>query len=206
MDPDDPTDDTLIERIGRGDEHALVLLMERHKQALFRFVYRYLNNEADSAEITEATFFKVYQNAAGFKPKASPKTWIYTIALNLARDRLRKDKKRLGQLSLDAPVNTRGSEQPLADRMGSDEPSPSRSLQTDDDLQRIQKQVAQLPEKLKFPFVFCILENIATMSVPRFSRRVERQSKQESTVLGKLLKNSSRIFLKKSEGQRGFLR
>ena len=158
MDPDDPTDDTLIERIGRGDEHALVLLMERHKQALFRFVYRYLNNEADSAEITEATFFKVYQNAAGFKPKASPKTWIYTIALNLARDRLRKDKKRLGQLSLDAPVNTRGSEQPLADRMGSDEPSPSRSLQTDDDLQRIQKQVAQLPEKLKFPFVFCILE------------------------------------------------
>ena len=79
-------------------------------------------------------------------------------ALNLARDRLRKDKKRLGQLSLDAPVNTRGSEQPLADRMGSDEPSPSRSLQTDDDLQRIQKQVAQLPEKLKFPFVFCILE------------------------------------------------
>jgi len=158
MDPDDPTDDTLIERIGRGDEHALVLLMERHKQALFRFVYRYLNNEADSAEITEATFFKVYQNAAGFKPKASPKTWIYTIALNLARDRLRKDKKRLGQLSLDAPVNTRGSEQPLADRMGSDEPSPSLSLQTDDDLQRIQKQVAQLPEKLKFPFVFCILE------------------------------------------------
>ena len=42
--------------------------------------------------------------------------------------------------------------------MGSDEPSPSRSLQTDDDLQRIQKQVAQLPEKLKFPFFFCILE------------------------------------------------
>lgn len=158
MDPDDPTDDALIERIGHGDEHALVLLMERHRQALFRFAYRYLNNDADSAEITEATFFKVYQNAAGFKRKASPKTWIYTIALNLARDRLRKDKKRLLQLSLDAPANTEGSEQPLSDRMGSDEPSPSRSLQSDDDLLRIQEHVARLPEKLKFPFVFCILE------------------------------------------------
>jgi RNA polymerase sigma-70 factor (ECF subfamily) len=158
MDIVEPTDEALIERIGRGEENALILLMERHKQPLFRFVYRYLNNEADSAEATEATFFKVYQNAARFKPKASPKTWIYTIALNLARDCLRKEKKRKGHLSLNAPINKGDSEQPLADRMDSGDPSPSRSLQSDDDLLRIQEHVARLPEKLKFPFVFCILE------------------------------------------------
>ena len=144
----EPKDEALIERIGRGDENALVLLMERHKQALFRFVYRCLNNEADSAEITEATFFKAYQNAAQFKPKASPKTWIYTIALNLSRDRLRKDKKRKGQLSLDAPISAGDFDQPLADRMGSSAPSPSQSLQSDDDLQHIQEQVSKLPEIL----------------------------------------------------------
>ncbi|MGB0743250.1 MAG: RNA polymerase sigma factor, partial [Opitutales bacterium] len=86
------------------------------------------------------------------------KTWIYTIALNLSRDRLRKDKKRKGQLSLDAPISAGDFDQPLADRMGSSAPSPSQSLQSDDDLQHIQEQVSKLPEKLKFPFVFCILE------------------------------------------------
>lgn len=155
----EPIDEELIECISRGEESALVMLMGRHKQAIFRFVYRYLNNEADSAEVTEETFFKVYQNAYRFQPKATPRTWIFSIALNLARDRLRKEKKRKGQRSLDAPVSTGDSDQVLSDRMASGGLSPAGSLQSNDDILRIQKHVSLLPEKLKFPFVFCILEH-----------------------------------------------
>lgn len=154
----EPRDEALITKIGQGNEDALVALMARHKQAVYHFIYRYLNNESDSAEVTEETFFKVYQNAARYKPKATPKTWVFSIALNIARDRLRRDKKRRGQLSLDAPVSTGDSDQLLADRMDSGAPSPSRRLQSDDDILLIQKQVSELPEKLRFPFVFCVLE------------------------------------------------
>jgi len=152
-------DEELIASIGRGEEDALVVLMGRHKQAVYHFVYRYLNNEADSAEVAEEAFFKVYQNAARFRPKAAPKTWIFSIALNLARDRLRKDKKRRGQLSLESSVGTEDSGILLADKMDSGDPSPSRHLQSDDDLRQIQECIARLPEKLKFPFVFCVLED-----------------------------------------------
>ena len=72
-----PKDEELIASIGRGEEAALVVLMGRHKQAVYNFVYRYLNNDADSAEVTEEAFFKVYQNAARFQPKASAKTCLY---------------------------------------------------------------------------------------------------------------------------------
>ena len=154
-----PKDGVLIGRIGEGDEAALVALMTRHKQAVYQFVYRYLNNQADSAEVTEETFFKVYQNAARFRPKAAPKTWVFSIALNLARDRLRKDKKRRGQLSLESSVGAEDSDMQLADTMDSGDLLPSRQLQSGDDLRQIQEQIARLPEKLKFPFVFCVLED-----------------------------------------------
>lgn len=153
-----PRDEELIGRIGRGDEAALVALMARHKQTVYRFVYRYLNNEADSAEVTEEAFFKVYQNAFRFKPKAAPKTWIFCIALNVARDRFRKDKKRRGQLPLESFVGSEDSDRQLADTMDAADPTPARQLQSDDDLREIHAHISRLPEKLKFPFLFCVLE------------------------------------------------
>ena len=154
----EPKDDELIEGIGRGEESALVELMRRHKEAVFRFSYRYLNNEADSAEATEETFFKVYQNADRFKPKAAPKTWIFTIARNVARDRLRRNQRHRKNLALDAQLEGEDSALPLTEKTDSGERSPSEHLQSNDDLKRIREEVSSLPEKLRFPFVFCTLE------------------------------------------------
>lgn len=155
---DEPRDEALIAKIGQGNEDALVALMARHKQAVYHFVYRYLSNAADSAEITEETFFKVFQNAARFKARATPKTWIFSIALNLCRDRLRKEKKRQGQIPLNTPVGADGSGRVLEEKLDSGYPDPSQHLRSDEDVLRIQEEIALLPEKLKFPFIFCILE------------------------------------------------
>ena len=155
---DEPRDEELIARISQGNEDALVALMARHKQAVYHFVYRYMSNEPDTAEVTEETFFKVYQNAARYKQKATPKTWIFSIALNLARDRLRRDKKRRGQLSLSQDSGNEGSFATLFDRIDSGSISPSQQLRSEDDLHQIRAVIAKLPEKLKFPFIFCVLE------------------------------------------------
>ena len=153
-----PKDEELIASIGRGEEAALVVLMGRHKQAVYNFVYRYLNNDADSAEVTEEAFFKVYQNAARFQPKASAKTWIFSIALNLTRDRLRKRKKSRGEFSYDQVRASEGGESSMLDHIDSGERSPVAHSQTSDDLRAIHSSIERLPEKLRFPFVFCVLE------------------------------------------------
>ena len=153
-----PRDEELIASIGRGEEAALVVLMGRHKQAVYNFVYRYLNNDADSAEVTEEAFFKVYQNAARFQPKASAKTWIFSIALNLTRDRLRKRKKSRGEFSYDQVRASEGGESSMLDHIDSGERSPVAHSQTSDDLRAIHSSIERLPEKLRFPFVFCVLE------------------------------------------------
>lgn len=155
---DQDEDFLLLEKIGQGDESALVRLMFKHKESVFRFAYRYLSNQPDSEEVTEETFFLVFQNASRFSPKASAKTWIFSIALNLARDRLRKRKKSRGEFSFDQVGYSEKSETPLIEKLDSGERSPVAHLQTSDDLKAINSCIKRLPEKLRFPFVFCILE------------------------------------------------
>lgn len=157
---DDKDEDLLLlEKISQGDESALVRLMSKHKEAVFRFAYRYLGNPSDSEEVTEETFFRVYQNASRFLPKASAKTWIFSIALNLARDRLRKRKKSRGEFSFDQMDPPEEVETPLIEKLDSGERSPASQSQTADELKAIHSCIERLPEKLRFPFVFCILED-----------------------------------------------
>lgn len=156
---EDDEDSLLLQKVGNGDERALVPLMERYKQTVFRFAYRYLGNEADSAEVAEDTFFRVYQKAATYSPRASVKTWMFAIALNLCRDRLRRQKKLKGQISLNAPVQENQAGNDLLETIDSGSADPLSELSSSETIELVNHQIRQLPEKLKFPFVFCVLED-----------------------------------------------
>jgi len=146
-----------LEKIREGQEAGLKELMSRHRESLFRFVYRYVGNEADAAELTEETFFRVYQNADRFRPKAKVSTWIFSIAANLCRDLIRKNRKRSGDLSLDAQMSET-SEIERGDTLASTERSPEEATLSNESLDQIQVAIHCLPKKLKFPFIFCVLE------------------------------------------------
>jgi RNA polymerase sigma-70 factor (ECF subfamily) len=126
---------------------------------VFRFAFRYLGNESDSEEVTGDTFFRVFRNAARFTPKASVKTWIFTIALNLSRDRLRKGKKQKRQVSFEDLSRSEKSGNDPLEAIDSKEPSPSEQAQSNEGLAQIQHCIGLLPEKLRFPFIFCVLEH-----------------------------------------------
>jgi len=150
-------DEALLKRIAEGDESALVTLMTRHKQSVYHFAYRYERNEARAAELTEATFFRVYQKAGRFRPKAKVSTWIFSIAANLCRDAIRRNKKRRGDRSLNAPVQgCDGLEE--GDAFASGAPNPAEAAKSAETLEAVRQAIHMLPHKLKFPFIFCVLE------------------------------------------------
>lgn len=132
--------------------------MARHREALFRFIYRYVGNEADAAELTEETFFRVYQNADRFRPKAKVVTWVFSIAGNLCKDFIRKNRKRQEDLSLNAKIGE-NSETQKGDTLPSNSRNPEETARSNEDVKSIQIAIHALPHKLKFPFIFCILED-----------------------------------------------
>lgn len=143
MDEDLP----MLQAIATGDETALRTLMERYREPIFRLAYRFVGNLADAQELTEDTFTRVYFDAPRFRPRATVRNWIFTIAANRCRDFLRQRKRRPLHVSsersaLEADPSPDAAEQVL-----------SREQATE-----IRDAIAGLPEKLRFPFVFCLLE------------------------------------------------
>ena len=152
MDPDIE----LIHLLKEGDESALKELMSRHKQAVFHFVLRFTGNETDAAELTEETFVKVYFGAPKFRPRAKVKTWIFTIASNLCKDHFRKHKKRRLE-SLDS-INSEEGRSSLYDQVPSGEQSADDEASTNELEGFLHEQIRALPEKLRVPFIHCVLE------------------------------------------------
>ena len=88
-------------QLAAGQDASLNLLMERHGPKLFHYLIRVLQDEAEASDLAQETFVRVYQHRARFNSGQKFSTWLYAIATNLARDRLRW-RARHPQVSLDA--------------------------------------------------------------------------------------------------------
>jgi RNA polymerase sigma-70 factor (ECF subfamily) len=88
-----PDDEALIARWQGGDERAATALVERHAQPVARFVTS-LGVRNDVEEIVQDTFVRAFGSLHGFGGRSSLRTWLFTIARNLVRDRVRSTKAR----------------------------------------------------------------------------------------------------------------
>lgn len=88
------SDEELIRRFQEGDEYAYLELVNRYRDKLMNFTYRFLGNEEDAEDIVQDTFVKLYTHKHFYRNIAKFSTWIYTIAANLAKTELRKRKRR----------------------------------------------------------------------------------------------------------------
>lgn len=88
------TDEELIARFQKGDERAYIELVRRYKDRLTNFVFRYLNSYELSEDVVQDTFMKLYTSADMYREIAKFSTWIFTIAANLAKSELRRQKRR----------------------------------------------------------------------------------------------------------------
>ena len=86
----------ILTRIAESDQSAFQSLYDATSAKLYGIIFRVLRNRSAADEILQEVYVKVWQNAGDFDPaKASPITWMATIARNRAIDELRRSS-RLG--------------------------------------------------------------------------------------------------------------
>jgi len=88
------TDEELIARFQEGDEQAYIELVNRYRNKLITFVYRFVNEFEQAEDIVQDALLKLYTHKHYYRNIAKFSTWIYTIAGNLAKTELRKKKQR----------------------------------------------------------------------------------------------------------------
>jgi RNA polymerase sigma factor (sigma-70 family) len=97
--PNAMPDEELMLAYARGEAAAFEVLYARHEGALLRFVRRLLGASlaAQADEVFQDTWMRIIAARASFSPQgAAWRTWAFTIAHNLAMDRLRASGREVG--------------------------------------------------------------------------------------------------------------
>ncbi len=95
------SDEDVMEQLQSGVVEAFDIIVQRYKDRLHNFLYRYTHNHEDCEDLVQETFLRVYRSRQSYERIAKLSTWMYTIALNLAKSMYKK-KQRMSLISIHA--------------------------------------------------------------------------------------------------------
>jgi RNA polymerase sigma-70 factor (ECF subfamily) len=162
----DELDRSDMERLAKGGDAALNSLMDRHAEKLFHYLVRQLGNAQDAEDLAQESFVRVYQNRARFDPAQKFTTWLYTIATNLGRDRLRY-RARHPTVSLQTEDET---ESPLESHLPAETPGPREQLEQRETAEAVRRALAILPEELRTPLILSEYEGLSHADIAQILR------------------------------------
>ncbi len=96
----------LLQGLRTGEEIAYEALIQRFEQPIYNIISRLLDDPADTADVVQEVFLKVFRNVGTFRGDSSVKTWIYRIAVNEARNQRRwfsRHRRQEVNLEVDEP-------------------------------------------------------------------------------------------------------
>lgn len=112
------SDEALMLAYGRGDVSAFECLYQRHKDGLFAFLYRSCPRQEVVEEVAQDAWTAVINQAANYRPEASFKTWLYSIARNRLADFWRRRDNRHSGLDGVADPTTKNADPARHDEGG----------------------------------------------------------------------------------------
>ncbi len=128
------SDEALMEALRDGEAAAFQALYERHRRGVFTFLVRFLGDRGVAEELLQEAFLRVHLHRERYRPTAAFRTWLYTIARNLAFDRLRRH---------DPPEAEPASLEAIPDPA----PGPLRRLEAEEALARLGEALRRLPAR-----------------------------------------------------------
>ena len=81
--------DLCMSRMADGDKDALKAIYENYRAYIYHFLLGILKSKEDAEDVASEFFIRLWKNAAKYKPGSGHKTYITTIARNMAIDFLR---------------------------------------------------------------------------------------------------------------------
>jgi len=180
-------DAELVSLCKQGSIDAFEVLVKKYQKRMFNIAYRMISNYEDACEVVQDAFVSVYKSIHTFKEKARFSTWLYTIVMNLSKNRLKQlqVKSYREELSIDDPVYTDDSMMKVEPVSG--EPSMLEKLEREDIQQKIQRCINSLDSEYK---EVIILRDIQGFSYDEIRDMLKIQ---EGTVKSRLFRARSTL-------------
>jgi len=137
--PVQESDEAIVEAVLAGREGAFEILVRRHQQSVYAFLFRLVRNPDEAADLAQESFVKVFANLDQFNPEYRFRTWLFRIAANAAVDRRRRRKhlRSLADIGLE--------DEDGAATVPSLDPGPEEALRALETKERIEEALGSMP-------------------------------------------------------------
>jgi len=79
-------DAQLIDEVGKGNQAAFDILFSKYNNKLYASLLAFTKSQDLAEDLTQQTFIRVWKKIETFRGDSSLFTWIYRIAINLAKN------------------------------------------------------------------------------------------------------------------------
>jgi RNA polymerase sigma-70 factor, ECF subfamily len=94
QDSSSTTDGERMRRWAAGDRAAFEEIVHAWQYPVGRFLIRLTGDCEEASDLTQEVFLRVYLRGAQYREAGTFRTWLYQIALNVARDTARRKTRR----------------------------------------------------------------------------------------------------------------
>jgi len=143
------TDEDLLARIARSDSAAVREMVARKLPRLLALAARILGDRMEAEDVAQEAFLRIWRLAPRWEPgRARFDTWLYAVAFNLCRDRLRRRREVY-----------------VAEQPDTADPSsaPDRGLDERDNTRTVESALAMLPERQREAIVLQYYEELSNL-------------------------------------------
>src|SRR6185295_19061844 len=92
----------LIRRLQQRDERAFKEVVRLYQHKVYNLVYRMIGNREEAEDVAQEVFVTLFKSIDSFRGEAKFSTWLYRIATNHTKNRLkylgRRSYKATGEL------------------------------------------------------------------------------------------------------------
>lgn len=154
-------DGELVKAFQAGDKAAFDKLVLKHKDKLFNLCYWFLGDKQEANDSAQDVFIKIYRSLKKFRLESAFSTWLYRIASNTCKNRLKslehRQKKKM--VWLDNPGDLDNREHSA--KIQAESPSPMLELEKKERMMLIQKAIGLLPAEQRTVVVLRDIEGLS---------------------------------------------
>lgn len=146
----------------QGELEAFHPLYVRYRTRLYNFLLRILEDRARAEELFQETMLRVYLHRRSYRPQATFRTWLYTIARHLCLNLLSREKGE--RLVLDAPALHLHTDPP---------PNPQEHFERIERAETVRRAIRSLPLPQREVILLTRFEGLSTRDVAQILGKSE---------------------------------
>ena len=169
----DRRDKILVRRLKLGDERAFQELVQTYQNRVFGLVFRMIGNRQEAEDLAQDVFLTVYKAIGSYRGEGRFYTWLYRVASNTCKNRIKYLKGRHFNTRVDVDDNT---EAQMPSREGgalhslqSQVPGPEAMIQGQRLQRAIQRELANLDEEHRLLIVLRDIEGLPYADIMRIT-------------------------------------